>query len=132
MRSTLARAAAWPASRLRRRLGPSGPARALVQARVPAGGGEHGGVWEGAGAHQPRQGVLGALVGVVPTTAWPSAGDHATWSLGEGGPVASSSGGPTRFGGGAACGRGAAAVCEERCRLGTDRALTSENSGGRD
>jgi hypothetical protein len=34
-------------------------------------------------------------------------GDHAGWSLGEGGPVASSSGGPTRFGGGAACGRGA-------------------------
>ena len=30
------------------------------------------GAWEGAGAHQPRQGVLGALVGVVPTTAWPS------------------------------------------------------------
>ena len=26
------------------------------------------GVWEGAGAHQPRQGVLGALIGVVPTT----------------------------------------------------------------
>jgi hypothetical protein len=72
MRSTVARAAAWPASRLRRRLGPSGPARALVQARVPAGGGEHGGAWEGAGAHQPRQGVLGALIGVVPTTAWPS------------------------------------------------------------
>jgi hypothetical protein len=41
-RSTVARAAAWPASRLRRRLGPGGPARALVQARVPAGGGEHG------------------------------------------------------------------------------------------
>jgi hypothetical protein len=64
--------------------------------------------------------------------AWTGGGDHAAWSLGEGGSVASSFGGPTRFGGGAACGRGAAAAREERCLLGADRSLTSENSGGRD
>jgi hypothetical protein len=54
------------------------------------------------------------------------------WSLGEGGPVASSSGGLPRFGGGAACGRGAAAAGEERCPLGADGSLTRENGGGRD
>jgi hypothetical protein len=32
----------------------------------------------------------------------------------------------------AACGRSAAAVCEERGPLGGDSALTYENSGGRD
>jgi hypothetical protein len=52
------------------------------------------------------------------------------WAGGD--PGSSSSGGPMRFGGGAACGRSAAAVCEERCPLAADRSLTSENSGGRD
>jgi len=33
---------------------------------------------------------------------------------------------------GVGCGRSAAAVCQERCPLGTDSALTSENCGGRD
>jgi hypothetical protein len=62
----------------------------------------------------------------------PAGDDHAVWSLGAGGPVASSSGGPTRFGGGAACGRGAAAARKERCLLAADRSLTSKNTGGRD
>jgi hypothetical protein len=75
----------------------------------------------------------GQVAGVVLTKGpGPGGGDHAGWWLGEGGPVASSSGGPTRFGGGAGCGRGAAAAREERCPLGADRSLTSENSGGRD
>jgi len=33
---------------------------------------------------------------------------------------------------GVGCGRSAAAVCQQRSPLGTDSALTSENSGGRD
>jgi hypothetical protein len=33
---------------------------------------------------------------------------------------------------GAACGRSAAAADEERCPPGAERALTRENSGGRD
>ena len=38
----------------------------------------------------------------------------------------------TGFGWGAACGRSAAAAQEERCRLGANRSLTREDSGGRD
>jgi hypothetical protein len=57
------RAAAWPASRRRRRLGPGGPTRGWSRPGCRPGRG----AWEGAGAHRPRQGVLGGLVGVVPT-----------------------------------------------------------------
>jgi hypothetical protein len=109
---------------------PQRPTRALVQGQ-DAGrvAGEHG-------TEQVLTGPAGRpgqVAGVVLTNGpGPRGGDHAAWSLGEGGPVASSSGGPTRFGGGAACGRGAAAARKERCPLGADRSLTSENSGGRD
>jgi hypothetical protein len=91
-----------------------------------------GGAWDGAGAHRPCRaswGVAGVVSGHGPG---PRGGNHAGWSLGEGGPVASSSTGPTRFGGGAACGRGAAAARGEGYLLGAARSLTSENSGGRD
>jgi hypothetical protein len=97
--STVARAAAWPATRRRRRLGPGGPTRALVQ------GQDAGWVAGERGTQQVLTGPAGRpgqVAGVVLTNGpGPRGGDHAVWSLGEGGPAASSSGGPTRFGGGA-------------------------------
>jgi hypothetical protein len=60
----VARAAAWPASRRRRRLGPGGPIRALVQGW---------GVGRVAGEHGTEQVLIGPagrsrqVVGVVPT-----------------------------------------------------------------
>jgi hypothetical protein len=118
------------AFRRRRRLGPSGRHGRWSRARVPAG-------WRGSMGQSRRSpapaGRPGQVAGVVLTNGpGPRGGDHAGWSLGESGPVASSPGGPTRFGGGAACGRAAAAARKERCPLGADRSLTSENSGGRD
>jgi hypothetical protein len=65
--STVARAAAWPAFRLRRRLGPGGPTRALLQGQVPAG---WRGAWDRAGAHRPAQGVLGRSLAWCPAKAW--------------------------------------------------------------
>jgi hypothetical protein len=103
--------AAWPAGRHGR----------WSRARVPAGWGSPG---RSRCSSVPPQGVW-AVTGVVPDHGLgPGGGDHAAWSVGEGGPVASSSGGPTRFGGGAACGRSAAAAHEERCPPGADSALT--------
>jgi len=107
--------------------------------RADPGAGPGQGAGRVAGEHGTEQvltgpaGRPGQVAGVVPDhELGPGGGDHAAWSLGEGGSLASSSGGPTRFGGGAACGRGAAAAREERCPLGADRSLTSKNSGGRD
>jgi hypothetical protein len=91
-----------------------------------------GGAWDRAGAHRPGRAFSAGRWCGADHGPGPGGGDHAGWSLGEGGPVASNSGGPTRFGGGAACGRDAAAAREERCPLAADRSLTSENSGGRD
>jgi hypothetical protein len=128
--STVARAAAWLAFRLRRRLGLGGPTRAGPGPGCRPGG---GGAWDAEGASPvPPQGV-GAVAGVVPDHGLgPRGGDHAEWSLGLGwsGGVQLRRAHPVRWG--AACGRSAAAVGEERCPLGTRRALTSENSGGRD
>jgi hypothetical protein len=53
--------------RLRRRLGPSGPTRALVQGQ---GAGRWRGAWDGASAHRPRQGVLGRSLAWWLTMAW--------------------------------------------------------------
>jgi hypothetical protein len=123
----------------RRLAGRSGCGAALAQ-RADTGAGPGPGCRPGGGEHGteqvptgPRRASwwAGRRRGARPW-AWTKRCDHAEWSLGEGGPVASSSGGPTRFGGGAACGRAAAAAREERCPLGADRSLTSENSGGRD
>lgn len=80
--STVARAAAWPASRRRRRLGPGGPTRAGPGPGCRPGG---GGAWDAEGASPvPPQGV-GAVAGVVPDHGLgPRGGDHAEWSLGLG------------------------------------------------
>jgi hypothetical protein len=53
--------------RLRRRLGPGGPTRALVQGQ---GAGRWRGAWDGAGAHRPRQGVLGRSLAWSRPWAW--------------------------------------------------------------
>jgi hypothetical protein len=113
---------------------PSWPQRADTGAGPGPGCQSGGGGSMGPSRCSPAPaGRPGQVVGVVLTKGpGPGGGDHAGWSLGEGGPVASSSGGPTGFGGGAGCGRGAAAARTERCPLGADRSLTCENSGGRD
>jgi hypothetical protein len=91
------------------------------------------GAWDGAGAHRPPQGVLGRspawcpAIGLdqeVVTTLRGRWARVVPWRPAPEGPLGSV--------GGAACGRGAAAARKERCPLGADRALTSENSGGRD
>jgi hypothetical protein len=78
-------------------LAPAGRHGRWSRARVPAGcGGEHGTeqVLTGPAGRRGRSRRRGAGHGPGP-----AAGDHAGWSLGEGGPVASSCGGSTRFGG---------------------------------
>jgi hypothetical protein len=128
MRSTVARAAAWPASGCGAALAPAADMGAGPGPGCRPGSREHG--WSR--CSPAPAGVLGRSLAWCRQWPGPGGDDHAGWSLGEDGPVASSSGGPTRFGGGAACGRGAAAGREERCPLGAYRSLTSENSGGRD
>jgi hypothetical protein len=64
--------------------------------------------------------------------AGPGGGDHARWSVRWwwSGVVRRWRAHPVQRG--ADCGRSAAAVCQERCPLGADSALTCENCGGRD
>jgi hypothetical protein len=81
MRSTVARAAAWPAFRLRRRLGPSGPTRALVQGQ--GAGPDGGGARDRAGVHRPRRASWAGRRRGADQGAWTKGGDHAEWSLGE-------------------------------------------------
>ena len=95
MRSTVARAAAWPAFRLRSRLGPSGPTRALVQGQ--GAGPDGGGARDRAGVHRSPQGVLAGRRRGADQGAW-TKGVVTTLSgrWARGGPVAGNSGGPTR------------------------------------
>jgi Transposase IS116/IS110/IS902 family len=66
-RSTVARAAAWPASRLRRRLGPSGP----TMGAGPGPGCRPGGRSMGQSRCSPAPaGRPGQVAGVVPTMGW--------------------------------------------------------------
>jgi hypothetical protein len=81
MRSTVARAAAWSAFRLRRRLGPSGPTRALVQGQ--GAGPDGGGARDRAGVHRPRRASWAGRRRGADQGAWTKGGDHAEWSLGE-------------------------------------------------
>ena len=120
--------AAWPASGCGAALAPAADMGAGPGPGCRPGSREHG--WSR--CSPAPAGVLGRSLAWCRQWPGPGGDDHAGWSLGEDGPVASSSGGPTRFGGGAACGRGAAAGREERCPLGAYRSFTSENSGGRD
>jgi hypothetical protein len=115
--------------RLGAALAPAGRPGRWSRVRVPADGEEHG---DGAVLIGPgRASWAGRWCGA---DHGPGLGgdDHAAWSLGAGGPVSSSSRRTYPVQWGAACGRGAAAAREERCRLAADRSLTSENSGGRD
>jgi hypothetical protein len=92
-----------------------------------------GGAGEGAGAPSPPQVRPGQVAGVLADHgAGPGGGDHAAWSVRWCWSPVVPRWRPHPAQRGAACGRSAAAVCEERCPLGADRALTSENSGGRD
>jgi hypothetical protein len=110
--------AAWPPGR-----------HGLVQGQVPAGWGSPG---HSRCSPVPPQGVW-AVAGVVPDHGpGPRGGDHAGWSLGEGWSCGVQLPRPHPVRWGAARGRSAAAVGEERRPLGADRSLTSENSGGRD
>jgi hypothetical protein len=78
--STVARAAAWPASRLRRRLGPGGPTGALVQGQ---GAGRVAGSMGPSRCSPAPVGRPGQVAGVVPGHGpGPGGGDHAGWSLG--------------------------------------------------
>jgi hypothetical protein len=81
----------------------------------------------------PRRGILGRLSAWCPTMGLDR--QVVTTLCGRCGLVmvlCRQSGGPIRFGQRADCGRAAAAAREECCRPGTDRALTSQNGGGRD
>jgi hypothetical protein len=108
-RVDVAQAAAWPASRLRRRLGPAGPTRALVQGQGAGRG--RGSMGQSRCSPAPAGCPGGQVVGVVPDHGpGPRGGDHAVWSLGEGWSGGVQLRRPTRFGGGAARGRAAAAA----------------------
>jgi hypothetical protein len=122
-------AAASQVHRLRRHARRLADRGELVQRQVPVG---WRGAGEGAGAPSPRRFVLGRLPACWPTWAGPGGSDHAAWSVRWWWSGVVQLREAIRFGGGAGCGRSAAAVGEERCPLEAVSALTSENSGGRD
>jgi hypothetical protein len=85
------------------------------------------------GAPSPPQVRPGQVAGVLADHgAGPGGGDHAAWSVRWCWSPIVPRWRPYPAQRGVGCGRAAAAVCQERCPLGTDSALTSENCGGRD
>ena len=111
--------------------------RARTRALVQGQGADRGaGARDRAGAHRRRRASWAGRQRGAGQRSGSGGGDYAGWSLGGGWCCGIQLRGTTGFGGGAACGRAAAAAHaaahKERCPLGTDRSLTSENSGGRD
>jgi hypothetical protein len=106
--------AAWRPRELTRRQSAGGARKEQVLTKLPAGAS-----WAGCRRDADHR-------------AGPGGGDHAAWSLSWcwSGVVRLWRAHPVQLG--ADCGRSAAAVCEERCPLGADSALTCENCGGRD
>jgi hypothetical protein len=121
--------ATWYAYRLRRRPRCSAT-MGVGPAPVPVG-------WRGEQGKErmlqvPHRCGLGRLPTYRPTWGWTGGGDHPAWS---GALVLAPFVPPWRpypAQRRVDRGRSAAAVCQERCPLGTDSALTSQNSGGRD
>jgi hypothetical protein len=107
---------------------PRGPTRALVEGQ---GAGRWGSMGPSRCSSAP-QGVLGRSLAWCRPWPGPGGDDHAAWSLGQWWSRGVQFRRAHSVWWGAACGRSAAAAGEERCPLGADRSLTSENSGGRD
>jgi hypothetical protein len=124
-------AAALHAQRLGRRACRLGDQGSWSSARCRSGG--RGSTGRSRYAHVAPPVRPGQVAGVMPDMGLDRGGnDHASWSLRWcwSRVVRLWRAHPVRRG--AACGRSAAAVCQERCPLGADSALTCENSGGRD